>query len=277
MRSALGLARPAARRCCAPSTTGERRHPAGPDQRGVGAPTPVNGRSPAGFPGAAGTLGLRRRLPNGRAVAGGFAVAAAAVLVFGAYLSTRPAHGSPGVVAAAPLAAGTTLTAGDLRAVDLRLPAATGAEAYRDPTDLVGRTLAVRLDAGELLTPAELTPHGGTPRLRPVSVSVPAGDLVDLAVGDRVDILVTEGSNPDTRTTMVLRGAQVISAAQPSSALADANSGDIVTLGVSDLAEVEAVVTAEHAGTLDVVVGEPSDGSGLGAAPTPSSAPARGP
>lgn len=238
---------------------------------GVGAPTSVNDRSAVGLPSSAGTLGLRRRLPTGRAVAGGFAVAAAAVLVFGAYLGARPAPDSHGVVAAAPLAAGTTLTAGDLRAVDLRLPAATGAEAYRDPADVVGRILAVRLRAGELVTPAELTPDGATPRLRPVSVSVPAGDLADLAVGDRVDVLVTEGSSPDTRTTMVLRGAQVISAAEPSSALADANSGDVVTLGVANLAEVEAVVTAEHAGTIDVVVGEPSDGSGLGGAPAGAS------
>jgi Flp pilus assembly protein CpaB len=93
---------------------------------------------------------------------------------------------------------------------------------------------------------------------------VAPGDLVDLAPGDLVDVLETAGSTGSGRTTIVLRGARVINTSQPSGGLVDSGGDDVVTIGVHDLAEVEAVVGAEHQGTVDLVVGEPSDGSGQG-------------
>jgi hypothetical protein len=97
-----------------------------------------------------------------------------------------------------------------------------------------------------------------------VPVTVAPGDLVDLAPGDLVDVLETAGSTGSERTTIVLRGARVIDTSQPSGGLVDSGGDDVVTIGVHDLAEVEAVVGAEHQGTVDLVVGEPSDGSGQG-------------
>jgi Flp pilus assembly protein CpaB len=224
--------------------------------------TALDGRLPS-----AGTVLPRRHRPVGRALAGGFAIAAALVLVASAYLDAQPARGGPTVVAATPLAEGTRLSEADLRTVEVRLPAGTAVTAFRSASSLVGRTLAVALAPGELLTSSELVPPDTAPALRPVPVSVPATDLVDLADGQRVDVLLTVGTAPDTRTSMLVRSAVVMSEAQPSGAFSTGGGSEVVTLGVASLAEVEAVISAEHAGTLDLVVGEVSDGSGLGSAP----------
>jgi len=225
-------------------------------------PAPV---SDTALPPAAARIFPRRRLPGVRVLAGGFAVAVAAILVFVAYLGAQPGRGQPGVVAAGPLAAGTRLTPADLRVVDVRLPEAVRFTAFSRVGQLLGRSLSVSLAAGELLTRSELVARAATPALRPVPVTVAPSDVADLAAGDRVDVLLTEGSAPGTRTRMVLRGAVVESTSQPSNSLAGSGQSDVVTLGVATLPEVEAVVGAEHAGTVDLVVGEPADGSGLGA------------
>ncbi|MHB8505889.1 MAG: hypothetical protein ACYDEN_09250, partial [Acidimicrobiales bacterium] len=67
-------------------------------------------------------------------------------------------------------------------------------------------------------------------------------------------------------TAVLLRGAEVMGVTGAAGGLLSAggNGSEVLTLGVSTLAEVEAVVAAEHAGVLDVVAAEPSDGVGLG-------------
>jgi Flp pilus assembly protein CpaB len=218
------------------------------------------------------TVGLRvaprrtRARANGRAVAGGFVVALAVVLVFGAYLETRPGRGTPWVVAAAPLAAGAALSPADLTTTSLRLTGALAADAFASPAALSGRTLAVPLSAGELVTPAELTPVGAQPALRPVTVNVAGTDVDGLGPGARVDLLVTSGSSSATHTTILLRGADLIQVSSPSGGLLSAGSNGtaVVTLGVQTLAEVQSVVAAEHAGIVDLVTAERSDGTGPG-------------
>jgi Flp pilus assembly protein CpaB len=197
-------------------------------------------------------------------VTGGFAVAAAVVIVFAAYVGSSPGRGRPWVVAAAALPAGTRLTTADLTTTTLRLGTGpTSTDAFGSPAPLVGRTLAVAVDPGELILGGELQAVGTVPTLRPVPVTVPPADLVDLGPNDLVDILATTGDTTSTRTAVVVRGARVESTAQPSGG--DLGSGDdVVTVGVGTLAEVEAVVAAEHAGTVDLVVGVPGDGSGPG-------------
>jgi hypothetical protein len=49
------------------------------------------------------------------------------------------------------------------------------------------------------------------------------------------------------------------------SSLISSSGGDTVTIGVTSLAEVEAVVHADHTGSVSVVVAQRSDGTGLGA------------
>lgn len=207
----------------------------------------------------------RRAVPSGRALAGGLLVAAAAVLVFAAWLGASGRPGRPWVIARVPLAAGTTLAPGELTTAPMSLAPATGDHAYSDPAALVGRTLAAPLAAGELVQSAALVPAGAQPALRPVAVSVDPAEASVLLTGSLVDVLVTDGSGPSSPTTVVARGARVISVAQAASNLASQSAGTVVTLGVSSLPEVTAIVHAERTGTLSVVVGEPSDGAGLGA------------
>jgi hypothetical protein len=217
-------------------------------------------------PETAGRIGRRRRLPTGRAVVGAFAVAAAAVLVFAAFARSQGHVGRPWVVATTALPAGTRLTAGDLATSTLSLGSGgAAADAFGSPAALVGRTLAVAVLPGDLVLRAELTGPNTTPALRPVPVTVAPDDLVDLSDGDLADVLVTTGDTSSARTTIVLRGAHVLDASQPSGSLVGSDGDAVVTIGVHTLAEVRAVIDAEHDGTVDLVVGEPSDGTGPGA------------
>lgn len=229
--------------------------------------TAVAERSGPGHPAPAWVVRRRRRVPNGRSLLGALLVAASAVVVFTAWLDATSHPGQPWVVAGRPLAAGTTLDAADLTTLQMRLAPATAAGGFAVPTLLIGRTLAAPLAAGSLVTGAALVPAGGQPSLRPVALSVDPSESAPLEVGGLVDVLVTNGSAPSATTTVVVRGARMISRAGPSSSLVGDSDGEVITLGVSSLAEVTAIVHAERTGTLGVVAGEPSDGSGLGPPP----------
>lgn len=222
---------------------------------------------------SAGRLGRRRALPNGRAVAGGFAIAAAAVLVFGAWLSTS-AHGArKWVVARSELAVGTRLLPGDLATEAMGLPSSgVGAQAFSSPGSLVGRVLRAPLDAGELVQSGDLVPTGGPPPLRPVVASVPSFQVAGLSPGSIVDLLVSRGSASKGRVDVVLRGATVLRLASSSGSVLASSGTTVVTLGVPTLTDVEAVVQAQATGKLTVVAGERSDGVGLGPPASPSSA-----
>ena len=206
---------------------------------------------------------------NARSLVGAVLVAAAAVVVFAGWLHATAAPGRLWVVARQPLAAGTTLDAGELTTVSMRLAPATGAGAFTNPVALVGRTLAAPLAPGNLVTAAALVPNGGEAPLRPVAVTVEPSELAPLEVGGLVDVVVTDGSNPSALTVVVARGARVISTASPAGTLVGQSSGAVVTLGVASFGEVTAIIHAERTGTLSVVAGEPSDGSGAGPSPRP--------
>ena len=120
------------------------------------------------------TLGLRRRraLPGGRAVVGGFLVAVAAVVVFAIVLTGSSSPGQPWLVATHPLAAGAVIGPGDVAPATMRLAGSTASIAFHQPGPVEGRTLAVGLQAGELLQGPMLVPSSRTPALRPVSIAV---------------------------------------------------------------------------------------------------------
>lgn len=219
---------------------------------------------PDEVPPSAGRAGRPRPLPSGRAVVGAFLIAAAATIVLAAWLAATGNHGRRFVVAEGPLAAGARIGPADLGTETMTLPRDTAAAAFASPAALVGRTLAAPLSAGEVVQQSMLVARGAEPGLRPVTVSVGATDAADLSAGALVDVLETSGNAPAAHTSMILRGARVITVAKPGSSLIDSSSGTAVTLGVASLAEVEAVVHAEHTATVSLVAGEPSDGTGLG-------------
>ena len=221
---------------------------------------------------SAGRVGRRRALPTGRAVAGGFFVAVAVVVVFAAWLTGAGKPGRAWVVAGRTLPPGARITAGDLATQTMSLPAGTtGRLAYRDPGLLVGRVLDAPVQAGQLIQSADLAPATAGSGLRPVTVGVAPTDLVDVAVGSVVDVLVTDGSEPASPTAVVVTGARVLDVGRPSSSLVAGSTGAEITLGVSTLADVTDVVHAAHTGTLSVVVGAPGDRASPGAGFAPAS------
>ena len=200
-------------------------------------------------------------------------MAAAAVVVFAVSVAgASSAHGRPWVVAARPLAAGTILAPDDLRMSTMRLSATTGSLAFGHTSPLLGRTVTVALEPGELVETTMLAPASSQPPLRPVSVSVDPVSVTNLVPGQPVDVLAVAGgggSNPGS-VSVVVRGATLLALERPSSGLLAPTNTSQVTIGVATLAEVEAVVAAAHAGTVALVTAETSDGVGPGPAiPTP--------
>lgn len=233
-------------------------------QRGLQDPEGAKARTLTGSP--AGVLkGRRRALPTGRAVVGGFLVALAAVVVFAAALSGSNNHERTYLVANQPLAAGTVITTGDLGTARMQLSSASSSLAFTDSGSVVGRALAVPVQAGQLLQTSLLAPSSPQSPLRPVAASVDPDSLGDLTAGEKVDVLVTVGTGTSTQVSAVMRGAELMEVGHSSSGvLSGPSSSVVVTLGVSTLAEVEAIVRAQSAGTVSLVAAEPSDGTGPG-------------
>ena len=219
---------------------------------------------------SAGRVGRRRPPVNGRALAGGFLVAATMVGVVAVVLSSGAPRTSAYVVAARDLPPGATLAPEDLTTEQLTLPASgVGGLAYRNPSALVGRALAAPLRAGDLVQAGDVVATGTASGLRPVVVAVAPGDAAVLAVGGPADVLVTSGDGGAAQTTVVAAGARVLGIGRPSGSLVASGESVQVTLGVATLSQVTAVVHAAHTGTVSVVVGATGDQPGALSGATP--------
>ena len=211
-------------------------------------------------------LGRRRALPNGRTVVGGLLIALAAVAVFAAALrGTNQGNNASFVVAARSLQAGSVIEPADLTTTSMRLPRSVSAGAYTSVAALAGRTLAVGIARGQLIETPMLVPAGGAQAVRPVTVPADASALGGLYAGEPVDVLQTGGADATATVTVVLRGATLLALSRPAANLFSGPSTASVTLGVSTLQEVEAVVAAAHSGSLTIVAAAPEDGVGPGA------------
>jgi Flp pilus assembly protein CpaB len=216
-------------------------------------------------------VGRKRPLPTGRALAGGFLVAVAAVLVFTAVIANTGRHSQQFVVATGAIPTGSIIGPDDLSVAKMSLPAGAASDAFHQAGSLVGRTASEAIAPGELIEQSMLVPVGTQPATRPVSVAVSSSSLSGLAAGSAVDVLATEGTGSSASVSVVMRGAVLIAANNPASGgLSGSLSGSStsnVTLGVDTLSEVEAVVQAAQTGTVSLVAAEPSDGVGAGPAP----------
>jgi Flp pilus assembly protein CpaB len=222
----------------------------------------------------AGLVGGRKpALPGGRVVLGGLLVAAAAVIVFASAVASTTHHGRSYVVAEQALPAGSILGPGDLTTETMTLPAGTSAQAFPAPAALVGRTVAVPVEAGQLIETSMLAPQGSASSLRPVSVAVATSSLAGLRAGVPVDVLAGgptgAGSSSSTPSpvTVVLRGATLLSVTTSQLGSAATGATTVVTLGVSDLSEAESLLQAAQAATVVLIQAEPSDGVGPGGPP----------
>ena len=220
---------------------------------------------PGGAAGANGRRELRRprALPSGRAVVGGFLVAAAVVGVVAVSTSGTGTPSEAYAVVTADVDAGEVLRPDHLDLVPLELPDEQRAVSYTDLAVLDGATALAPLAAGQLVQSSDVAKPPGGPGLASVSLPVePARALEgELRRGDRVDVIATstEGGVPTTRT--VSAGAVVVEVVEEGGAGLGGPSGLAVELAVppEDLeavAEAGAVATVTLARTTGVAAGD---------------------
>src|SRR6516162_3915739 len=145
----------------------------------VAIPFPATDGSPWPSGGEGRTIRRRRSLPGSRAVIGGFLIAAAAVITFGAYTgATRPSR-QLYVVAARPLVPGARITAADLRVVALDLPdPAVRRQVFGSVDGLVGASVLAPIAPGALVEASEVVGRGGARGTREISVSIDSSRAV---------------------------------------------------------------------------------------------------
>lgn len=148
---------------------------------------------------------LRRALLARRRVVAAL-LAALAVLVSVRALQGPALPSEPVVVAAHDLAGGAALTPGDLRVVSVT-PSLAPAGAVREPAQVVGRTLAAPVRAGEPVTDVRLVSPGlldGYPGMVAVPVRLAdAGPLDLLRVGDTVEVIGADPAGGSTAEVLV--------------------------------------------------------------------------
>jgi Flp pilus assembly protein CpaB len=189
-------------------------------------------------------------LPSSRAVVGALLMALAAVGTFLAYAGSTSSHGRDYVVAARSLPPGTRITAADLDAISLDLPAALSKHAFTDARSLVGKVAVGPVAKGEVIQAGSLTTQSAATEYHELSFSLPKSKAVDgrLQIGDLIDVFVTY----DQQTRSVVRNAEILSTGESRGSLG--NVADItLTLAIPSDADVVALVHAIQAGKITVV------------------------
>lgn len=191
----------------------------------------------------------RRGLPRGRALAGGFLIALAAVGVFAAYRRAEASPTTTYAVVARDVAPGERLSEDDLALATIELPPSQAAVAHTTPEPLIGGITTHALGVGQIIHRTDVRTSTGYTAPEEVSFSVMASRALggSLQAGERVDVIGTYGRGADAYTLTVVRDALVISHGQ-AAGLAGTDTLD-VRLGVegpdSALALAHAVTTAE--------------------------------
>ncbi len=219
-----------------------------------------------------GTHPLRRRraLPGGRAVAGGFLVALAAIGIFAGYTGATADTRERYVVARHDLALGHRLVESDLGTLLADLPPQLRARSYRATAQLVGGVVVGPVAKGELVQSSDVLSGQDGPLDRQISFPIDSARAVDgqLRRGELVDVVATYGTGADGYTVIVVAGARVAGRSQQRRALAEGGD-EVVTLSVPAATDALAVAHAVSAGTVTLVRagGHPS-AAGDGAPPT---------
>jgi hypothetical protein len=202
-------------------------------------------------------LRRRRPLPGGRAVVGGFLVAAAAVGIFAAYTGATTEHGVTYVVARHTLTVGQRITSGDLTTASMVLSPSLGSQlAFRDPGRLVGAMVVGPVHAGELIQASSVVAGADASSDRQLSFPIASSRAVDgtLQVGDLVDVLATYGSGAAATTVAVVRQARVVARSDAASTLDPAGgASETITVGLARSVDSLAVAQAVDAGQVMLV------------------------
>ncbi|HEX2851399.1 MAG TPA: SAF domain-containing protein [Acidimicrobiales bacterium] len=161
--------------------------------------TPERSTPSGARPAASRTVRRRQSLPSGRAVIGGFLVAAAALGIYVAWARATAGPTARYVVAARDLAVGSHIAAGDLALVPMDLPPRVAARAaFRDPARLVGATVVGPIHADELVQAGDVVRGGAGPDALEISFGVDASRALagHLAEGETVDVDATSAPVP---------------------------------------------------------------------------------
>lgn len=220
----------------------------------------------------------RRSLPGGRAVVGAFLVTLAAVGTFVAYVQATSQPTTLYVVARHNLNLGDRLAASDLALAPMRLPAEMAARrAFTKAAapGLVGATVVAPMATGELIQASALM-AGGPAGDRQLSFAIDPARAVGghLVSGESVDVLATFGTGAEATTSVVVRGARVVSRIDSGGSLG-AKASEVIVLELTSASDTLAVTHAVDSGQLTLVrsgaapagrVGSPSGGppSGTG-------------
>jgi Flp pilus assembly protein CpaB len=158
-------------------------------------------------------------------------------------------------IAARSVAAGAEITAADLRIVTMQANDASMITGLLTPEEVVGRTSAVPIVAGEPITQAETStglPAGSG--LGEMSLAVPLTDADggNIVSGDRVDVIVAA---PQT-AAYVAQNVLVLSASSSSSAslLASPGSNYFLTLAVGKVTALRIATALASSGANSVQV-----------------------
>lgn len=154
----------------------------------------------------------RRALPGGRAVLGGFLVAASATGVFAAWTSASQGPTTRYAVVTADVAPGERIERADLALVTIELPDAQRRLAFTDLEVLVGSTALAPLTDGQLVQSSAVAKPVGSPDRAQISLRVEPSGAVggDLRSGDTVDVIATYTAGGAPETTTISRGALVV-------------------------------------------------------------------
>ena len=194
----------------------------------------------------------RRPLPGGRAVIGGFLVAASATGVFAAWSSASSGPSTTYVVVTDDIAPGERIERNDLALVTVDLPAAQRRLAFTDLDVLVGATAIAPLVDGQLVQSSAVAKPTGAPERAQVSLRVEAGSAVggDLRSGDVVDVIATYTSGGEPQTSTIARSALVVKLVRDEQRVG-AGSSVVVVLAVRP-DELEPIASAAAAGHVTI-------------------------
>lgn len=217
-------------------------------------------QTPAGdgdwSPGGKRTIERRRTLPGGRAVVGGFLIAAAAVITFSAYTSSTRTPRQSYVVAARPLAPGTRIGADDLRVVALDVPdAGVRSQLFGGAAQLVGASVLAPIPAGSLVEASAVVGRGGAPGTREISISVDRSRAVGgtLKPGEFVDVLSTFGQGAGSSTVVMVPHVEVLTVSAAAGGAIGDTATEMIVLAAPDGPSAEAIADAAIATQITLV------------------------
>ncbi len=187
------------------------------DLASVGAPPRVgsSSASPPASTGAPRQVKPLRRLPGGRAVVGGFLIAASAVATFGAFTAAVGGASGSYVVVTTDVRTGQRLSDADLGLVSLDLPPDQHRLAFTELGVLDGATALAPLAAGQLVQTSDVAkPAGGSDRAQ-ISLALDPGNALGgdpalLGEGERVAVIVTYTQAGTAETATVSSDAEVV-------------------------------------------------------------------